>query len=61
MDLEELAFLSEIVLNKYLMDCIHCIGKDICESIEKDMNTVMKLIDEYINDDSDFELILGET
>jgi len=65
MILEDIALLSDLVLNHYFTKCIYCIGRSTCKILDNIMNKTMELVKEFFEDNlesifDDLELILGE-
>ena len=66
MDIKNLVILTEMVLHKYINDCIRCSGFLFCDIIEKIMDGTKEIVEKFFNSDSvnpktildDFELIL---
>ncbi|KKL26858.1 hypothetical protein LCGC14_2391030 [marine sediment metagenome] len=72
MDIKEINGLTEIVIHKYLTECVTCPGLNECDIIKKMMDVTMEIVMQFLMGDSDnselmvddlddFELILGET
>lgn len=63
MDLEDLAKLSNLVLEYYFNKCIYCFRRETCGALDKIMNKTMDLMKEFIFSDNlglfsdDLELI----